>query len=131
MYKIYDGQTMENFESVEGVISRLKAINENETSVGKFVSIEYENHGSLEVALGMSEESVVFYVPEDENEDVLISCNDLITRAKSEEIEIADVSGEVDQYTTANLVHFYEALEVLEAFLKGEEFIHFIDWYVY
>lgn len=131
MYKIYYGKETESFDSVEEVMNRMKVINEEKVYVSQFVSIEYENHGSLEFALGMGDESVLLYVPNEESEDVLISCNDLITRAKSEDVEIADISGEVEIFTTANLVYFYEVLVVLEAFLKGEDFIHFIDWYAY
>jgi hypothetical protein len=110
----------------------IRKINEEKLVDKQPVVIETQEFGVLEIGLGMGEESMMFFIPESEEEDIRVSCNELVDRAKTEQIKISHALEEEEvECTSCNIVSFSNVMYTLEAFLEGKEFINFVDWYTY
>lgn len=114
----------------EEVLELVKRINQEKLVEQQLVVIERQDLSVLEIALGMGQESVMFYIPASE-EDIIVSCNELVDRAKTEAVKVTHALEEEVECTSCNIVPFDSAINTLEAFLQGKEFINFVDWYVY
>lgn len=131
MIKVFYNKTEEELSTIEEVIILIKKINEEKLVDKQLVVVETEGSGVMELGLGMGDESVIFYIPNSEEEDVIVSCNELVDRAKTENLPMTHVFDELVECTTCNVVSFENAIFTLEAFLQGKEFINFVDWYSY
>ena len=131
MFRVNYNEVNEELDTVEKVMSLIKKINDDKLVDKQLVVIETEDKGVIELGLGMGDDSVVYYIPESEEEDVLVSCNKLVERAKTEAVNISHVFGDEVECTIGNIVSLDHGLKILEAFLNGEEFIDIVDWYAY
>jgi hypothetical protein len=130
MYELFYNQVTEVLQTSEEVLLRINEIQNKETEA-KLVAISTEANGSMEIAVGMGDKSIVFYTPEAEDENACISCNEFVDRAKIEDFQILDANNEKCDFSVANFVNFANALLVMKAFLNKEEFWDFVDWYEY
>ena len=126
----YNLQTME-LETKEKVLNEIQSIIDGNKVKQQLVVVELDNGDSLEIGLGMGDESLLFYIPADENEDILISCNDTISNAKSEDLVISHADGSEIECSKSDLVELKDALKVLVAFLDKKEILDIVDWYAY
>lgn len=131
MFRVNYNKVSEDLDTVDKVMSLIRKINIDKLVNNQLVVIETEDKGVIELGLGMEEKSVVFYIPESEEEDVLVSCNKLVERAKTEAVNVSHVFGDEVECTIGNIVSLDNGLKILEAFLNGEEFIDIVDWYAY
>jgi hypothetical protein len=131
MYSIIYNETKEQVDSKDEVLAVIHKLLGQAAEPIQFAIVGFENHGSMEVAYGMGEGTILFYVPESDEEDIKISCNELVDRAKSETIVIHHpIEGEIDCYAS-NLVTIDKGMKALEAYLGGKPFANIVDWYCY
>lgn len=131
MFILSTNESETEYQEVEKVLTAVKELNEQCKQQQLFILIEFENHGSMEIALGMGQESILYYTPEDETLDEKITCNEKITRSKNEDIRLTDVFGEPCFFNVANTISMEDALIALETYLRGEDFLALVDWYTY
>lgn len=131
MYQLNTGNAIESYNLSNELINKINLLATSNTLDHQFILIEFENHGAIEMALGLGSQSLLFYTPTSPHEDAMITCNDNIRKAKSDEIEIKDVDGVPSLFTTDNLVPLNNAIKTLNAFLEGTDFLSLLDWYAY
>ena len=131
MYLLQIKNDTEEYEASEVLLARIKALNEDSTMIGQFVVIEKREGGYMELAFLEDGKSLLLYVPESEDEAVMITCNEQVTKANSDEIRIKDIDGEAYIFGFDNVVSRDDAFDVLEAYLEGREFLSIVDWYAY
>lgn len=126
---IYNKEEVE-LSSVDKVIELITRINSEKLVDKQLVVVESE-YGTMEIGLGMGSDSVLFFIPVSEDEDIKVSCNELVDRAKTDIVEINHVLDEEVECTSCNIVPLESAIMTLEAFLQAKEFTNFVDWYSY
>lgn len=126
----YNQKTME-LETKEKVLDEIQSIIAGNKVKRQLVVVELDNGDILEIGLGMEEESLMFFIPSDDNEDVLISCNETIANAKSEDIVVTHADGSEIECSKSDLVELKDALKVLDLFLDKKEIFDIVDWYAY
>lgn len=131
MYKItYNNQTIES-NDIEEVVLKIQELNNGNTLEKQMVMVEKDDLQTLEIALAMGGKSILIYTPATDDEDIKISCNETVDRAKSDDIIIRAFDGETEKFSASNTVDFELATKVLKGFLSDEDFLMLGDWYCY
>ncbi len=129
--KLYTPKETVTFNSKEELMHAFDAITGTAQYNHQLIIIEKDEASSLEVGIGMGDQSMILYVPENEEEDMKITCNEFVDRAKTEELVMHELGDETSTFTTANIILLEDAKEIIKAYLDGEEFLRIADWYTY
>lgn len=129
--KIYTAAETLSFSSKEELLEAFDRIASDAQDEHQLIIIEKDEKSSLEVGVGMGDQSMVLYVPEDEAEDMKITCNEFVDRAKTEDLVLKNINNESSTFTIANIILLEEAREIIEAYLSDEAFTTIADWYTY
>lgn len=129
MFRVNYNSESQEIQTVDEVMALINTIQADRLVDKHLVVIETEANGVMEIGLGMGDDSVVYYLPDSEDEDGKVTCNALVARAKTDEVKVSHALGEEVECTSCNLISIEDGFNILEAFLKGEEFIDFVDWY--
>jgi len=131
MYTIYYLEDEREAFSVDEALDVLSKLESDQVVDHHLVVVETDEDGIMEIALGMGGDSLLIYIPSNDDDDMKISCNSNIDRAKSEELILSHPSGDEVECSASNIVSFNEAMEVVTLFLNGEDFMDKLDWYSY
>lgn len=129
--KIYTAAETLSFSSKEELLEAFDRIASDAQDEHQLIIIEKDEKSSLEVGVGMGDQSMVLYVPDDEAEDMKITCNEFVDRAKTEDLVLKNINNESSTFTIANIILLEEAREIIEAYLSDEAFTTIADWYTY
>lgn len=131
MYKIFYKDQNVDLDVKDQVIDFIKKLSDEDKVKNQMVVIDSEELGSMEIALGMGEESIVFFIPVSEEEDIKVTCNQYVDRAKSEDVIVGHPLDEDIVCAESNLISLQDAFDILEMFLNKEDIFTKVDWYSY
>lgn len=130
MFTIIYKETQEPIETKEAIIQWLNHKNQEKPDK-QFVMIEKENGDSMDFAIGLDQETIIFYVPQAEEEAIKITCNESVNRSKGTVIILDHPVEETVELSNSNTISFEEGIEILSLFLDNQAFIQLADWYSY
>ncbi len=135
MYKILCNHIEYQVENVQDVISFVnkKTIAMEKNNDSQMVIIKSDKTKDyIEIGLGLSEKSLLFFVPSSESEDCRISCcdNQALIDSKND-ITLTTFEGDTFYCSRFNLIDYYQALEVLKYYLNSKKLSKQIKWYAY
>lgn len=129
--KVHTPKGTVSYDKTEDVMRYIDTLIAEASYDHQLIVVEKDEDSYIEVGIGMEDQSVVIYVPEDPTEEMKITCNEFVDRAKTEDLVMQGLDDEASTLTIANIILLEEAKAIIEAYLDGENFLNIADWYTY
>ncbi len=135
MYKIFCNHKEYEIKYAQDVISFIndKKIQMEKNSSPQIVIIKSDKTKAyLEIGIGIKDESILFFVPASDYDDMKISCcnNKELINSKND-IEFTTFKGSKFYCSKYNLIEYNKALEELKYYLNYNKISKHITWYAY